>query len=265
MENLMTVKNLNYKNIIKNINLDIQKGTTIAISGSNKCGKTTLMKLLCGLIEDEESIIFEKIYLNSMPKTELYKKIGFYIPSMKLPFVFNSIEQELLFVLDNLGLPKDQRKERYKKIITLFKLRSHTMKDPADLYSFLKVKAELALAVIHKPEILFIDNICAELTREETKEILEILKVLQKEENLTIVMATDHLEEILDFEKLYILNQGEILLKGTPLEVLEEDSLLNKMGLTLPFMVDLSLKLKYYELIDHIETDMERLVNILWK
>lgn len=265
MENVVTVKNLNYKNIIKNISLDVPKGAMIAISGSNKCGKTTLIKLLCGILEDNENIIFEKVYLNSLSKTDIYKKIGFVIPSVKSPFLFNSVEQELLFVLDNLGLNEEQKKERYKTIVSLFKLRPHTMKDPNKLYLFLKIKLQLALAVIHKPKLLLIDDICTKLTKEEKKEILTILKKLNEEENLTIIMTTDNLEETLDYEKLYILNKGEVILSGEPLEVLKEDSLLNKIGLSLPFMVDLSLKLKYYDLVEHIETDMERLVNTLWK
>lgn len=265
MQELITIKNLTYKNILKNISLSIPARSMIAISGTNKCGKTTLMKLLSGILDGQEAIIFENGYLNSFTKTEVYQKIGFIIPSMDLSFLFPTVEQELLFVLNNLGMDQESQKNRYKAILSIFKLKNQTQKDPKHLDLFLKIKLSLALAVIHKPKIIFLDDICSMLTKKETTEILTILKKLNEEENLTIVMTTNNLEETLNFHELYILHNGEIVLEGSPLKVLQEDSTLNKMGLSLPFMVDLSLKLKYYDLIDYIELDMDRLVNALWK
>lgn len=265
MQELITIKNLTYKNILKNISINIPAQSMIAISGANKCGKTTLIKFLSGILDGKDAIILENAYLNSFTKTEIYQKIGFMIPSLELPFLFHTIEQELLFVLDNLGMDQESKKKRYKHILTVFKLKNQTQKDPHHIDLFLKIKLSLALSIIHKPKIVFLDDVCSMLTKEETKEILTILKKLNEEEKLTIVMTTNNLEETLNFQKLYILSDGEVVLKGPPLEVLQEDSTLNKMGLTLPFMVDLSLKLKYYDLIDHIELDMDRLVNTLWK
>lgn len=265
MKQLVEIRNLKYKNVLTDINLNIQTNTFTAISGCNKCGKTTLIKLLSGFLNDHETIMFNNVYLNSFNKTELYKQIGFVIPEIKYPFIFNTVEQELLFVLDNLGFEMEEKKLRYKKIVSLFKLKKYTQSNPNQLYLFLRIKVLLALAVIHHPIIVFLDDICSMLTKEETKEILTILKSLQQEENLTIVMTTDNLEEVLVADYLYLLDHGKIVMEGRPLEVLQEDSMINKMGLSLPFMVDLSVKLKYYGLLDNIELDMDRLVNTLWK
>ena len=103
------------------------------------------------------------------------------------------------------------------------------------------------------------------MTKEETKEIMDLLKYFKEEENMTIIMTTDNLEETLYSDYLYILNDGKILLQGKPLDVLKEDNTLNKLGLNIPFMIDLSVKLKDYDLIDSIELDMDKLVNKLWK
>ena len=81
----------------------------------------------------------------------------------------------------------------------------------------------------------------------------------------TIILSTNNLEDTINTDYLYILDKGKIVVEGAPLTVLKEDTLINRLGLTLPFMVDLSLKLKFYELIDDIELDMEALVNKLWK
>ena len=89
--------------------------------------------------------------------------------------------------------------------------------------------------------------------------------MLKTIKNLTIVYTTDNLEETVNSDYLYILSSGEIILEGAPLKVLEKDNILNKLGLDLPFMIDLSVKLKDYDLIDSIEQDMDRMVDILWK
>ena len=78
-------------------------------------------------------------------------------------------------------------------------------------------------------------------------------------------MSSNNLDLSTESSKLIILNKGEVVLDGDTLDVLKEDSLLNKVGLDLPFMIDLSIKLKYYDLLDDIEFDMDRMVDKLWK
>ena len=139
-----------------------------------------------------------------------------------------------------------------------------TKEDPAKLYLFAKIKLRLALAIIEHKEMILLDDISSGLTKKENQELFLLLKEI-KEAGITIVMTTSNLEETLFSDYLYILDEGSVVLEGKTIDVLQEDSKLNKLGLTLPFMVDLSLKLKYYELVDNIETDMDRLVDILWK
>ena len=78
-------------------------------------------------------------------------------------------------------------------------------------------------------------------------------------------MTVSNLEDSLFGDYLYIIKDSEVVLSGEPIKVLENDNIINKTGLELPFMIDLSVKLRDYELITNIETDMDRLVNILWK
>ena len=99
-------------------------------------------------------------------------------------------------------------------------------------------------------------------TKEKMKKALTDYK---SKYNLTIILMSTNLEDALDTDYLYILNKGNIVVEGLPNVVVKEDTLLNRLGISLPFMVDLSLKLEFYELIDHVEMDINRLVNDLWK
>ena len=79
------------------------------------------------------------------------------------------------------------------------------------------------------------------------------------------VVTTTNLEEIIDSDYTYVLNNGNIIMEGQPLSILREESILNRAGLELPFMIDLSLKLEFYELLNEEITDMDRMVDTLWK
>lgn len=264
-EKIIKIESLNYKDIFNNFNIFIEKSKFITISGTNKCGKTTLIKILSGEIKTENQVIFNDSYLNTYSISNLYQYIGVVIPKDNVPFIFNTLEQELMFILDKTSISNDLKTKRYKEIVKLFKLNKYLSSNPHELYSNLKIKVQLALATLLKPQILFLDDICSMMTKSETKEILDILKYLKEEEKMTIIMTTDDLNETINSDYLYIMSDGEIVLEGSPLSVLEKDNILNRLGLNLPFMVDLSVKLRDYELIDKIELDMDRMVETLWK
>ena len=99
----------------------------------------------------------------------------------------------------------------------------------------------------------------------ESTDILKELKEFQLENNMTIIMTTMNLEETLESDYLYIIADSKIILEGAPQQVLEHDNVLNKLGLELPFMMDLSVKLRDYDVLKEIELDMDRMVEKLWK
>lgn len=264
MKDIIKVENLNYKNIFKNFNLNIKDKLFISISGNNKCGKTTLIKILSGNIKTNNDINLYDKYLNDYSIIELYKKIGAVIPS-NIIFLLNTVKDELMHILDNIDMDKEEKKKKYKEIIKLLKLNKYQLENPNNLHDNLKIKVELAKVILTQPKIILLDDICYKMTKEETREILDILKDYQKKEHLTIIMTTSDLNETLHSDYLYILNDGNIVLEGKPVEVLKEDNTLNKLGLNLPFMIDLSVKLMDYDLINEIELDMDMLVNKLWK
>ena len=265
MSSIIEVDKLNYKNIFKNFSISIPENEFITISGTNKCGKTTLLKILSRDIKINNSIIYNKIYLESYTNNEIYNEIEAVIPSNEINFIFNTVEDELVFVLDNLGLSSEDKVKRLRKIVKVFKINKYMSCNPNNLHRNLRIKVEMALATIAKPKILLLDDVCSVMSKDETKEILDIIKYFKEEENMTIVMTTDNLSETIDSDYLYILRNGKIALEGKPKQILKEDNTINKIGLNLPFMVDLSVKLKDYDLIDDIGLDMDELVNKLWK
>ena len=96
------------------------------------------------------------------------------------------------------------------------------------------------------------------------KKIISYFRYLIRNYDVTILINSTRLEDILATDNLYILSDSEIILKGKPLEVLQNDNILNKAAIKVPFMIDLSVKLKDYNLIDEVELDMNRMIERLW-
>ena len=126
------------------------------------------------------------------------------------------------------------------------------------------VLANIAYALINKYNIIVIDNIISILEKKESIRILKILKKINKEKNITIINITSNVEETLYGDELLILNSNQIVLYDKTIEVLKEEKTLKNNNIELPFMVSLSNKLKYYDLLDTIILDIDKMVNKLW-
>ena len=264
MERLVEIKNLNYKDMFKNFNMSFSSSKIHAIAGTNNSGKTTLMKMLSNKIDTYKQIYFNNKEINTIDKTEFYSNVGIVLEYDE--FLFDKVEDELYFVLDNIKISREDKIRRYEEILDIFNIRSISKSDPNNLSEYNTKKLSLALATIARPSIILIDNILNNFNKVEYKEITSILEYLNKKERITIIYTTNDLNMTIKADCLYILDNYKCIISGNPFEVLEHhDSTLERLGFELPFMVDLSLKLKYYDMCDSIILDKGKLVEELWK
>ena len=191
------IKNLCYKTIFQDFNLTLKKGEFIAIAGTNNAGKTTLVKLIGGLISTESRIYYNHIPIEQINKNNLFSDIGLILVEEKINFLYSSIEEELFSILENLPIDQKEKSKRYRKIIELLKIENILTYNPNTLVAIDKVKFLLAVALISAPKVLLIDNICSITTKKETKELLKILNKLNQKEKITIMMTTSNLDEVL--------------------------------------------------------------------
>lgn len=266
---ILEIKNLNYsyknKKVIDNLTLSIEEGSFTTIIGSNKSGKTTLIKLICGLLDSKDSIIAGYAYVDNKRIHDNSKFFGVSFSYANNKFLFTDVYKEMAFPLENLNLPVE---EIEKRILTTAKDFSNTKmldKKIEDLTNSEKQELLIMISLLHGPKILLLDNSFSMMNKKTKEKVLKVLKKYIDEYKLTIILTTTNLEEILDSDYTYVLNKGNIIMEGNPLSILKEEKILNRVGLELPFMVDLSLKLEFYELIDEEIIDMDRLVNTLWK
>lgn len=262
-ENIVEIIGLTYKNIFNDFSLGIEENKFITIAGPNNCGKTTLLRMLDNQIEVNNTFTLYDMKLEDYKLTDLYQIIKVIIPG-EINYVTNTLEEELNYYLEQLNLSKEEKTSRYKKVIKELKLSKYQSSNLDELDIKETIKAQLALALIYNPNIIFIDDISVYFDKKELDAIIEILKQYQQDKT-TIVLITSSLEVALQSDYLYVINESKIMIEGNPIEIIEKDNIMNKAGLNLPFMIDLSVKLRDYELVDCIEQDKDRMVDLLWK
>lgn len=255
MKRMIMIHQFFYKDLWKDFNLYIDKNKFTTISGPNNCGKTTLMRILNRDIITDNMILIDEKDINDYSIGEFSSTVQGVFP-LEIIFQEKTVEEEI--ALYNIN------REEVGEIIKGLNISSTVKKQVKNLTVEEIVLVQIALALLKKPKIVLLDNIHPYL-KERTKEVLEFLKKYQEKYELTMVQTTIHLEDSLPTDALYIFENGMIALEGKPIEVLENDTRINKIGLELPFMMDLSVKLRDYDLIDTIELDKERLVDSLWQ
>ena len=263
MEVILNINNLKHSyndenEIFNNLCMYIEKNSITAISGPNNSGKTTLLKLLSiNKYNKRGTIILDAKDIVDYTKEEYDKQVQavFYNELFKEDKVIDElyIDQQVIdedktnFIIDNLNLNKILSKE----INTLNK---------QDKYKIL-----LSKAILNSTNIILLDSIDTYFNSKELNNIYTFLRKCIAKYNLTFIITINNLVNSLDVDNLYIINNGSTLLYGNPLEVLQKDNIINKAGLDIPFMIDLSVKLRDYNLLNKIELKKERLINELWK
>lgn len=267
--NIIDIKNLTFrykdKFIYDNFNLSIKFSSWVTIAGSNASGKTTLVKLLAGLNKSYSSITILNKTLNKKNIQKIRKDVGYVFDNPDNFFACETVEDELAFSLENMAISPSMINKKIDEISKILKLDKLLKKNPYDLSGGEKSKVALACALMLEPRILILDDALTMLDINEKEEILKVLKYYNKKKRVTIISFTHNLDDAIYSDRLIILNNGKIVIDGPLPSVFDEERVMRKIGLEVPFAIELSQKLKIYGLVDELELDLERLVSKLWK
>jgi len=259
------VDNLNYKDILKDISFKLKENSFNILIGPNSCGKTMLVKCLGGLLEYEGNIFLDNCVIPSKNRNLSIKKdIGIVLDC---DFIFDSnVLLNLLFPLLNLGYTEMAAKKRIYSVLDELELGYLLMKKVDQLNIQEKKLFCLLRAVIQDYKVLIVDDIFDELNNAVKKKIFEYFKKLK---NKTILFLTHNEEYILyansTIDSIIIMNDGKVMEQERLKEIIKNEKNFIKNKLILPFEIDLSHKLKTYNLLNDIVTDMDEMVNEIWQ
>lgn len=255
MENVLKVENLKHKSILNNITFSLSPKSFNILIGSNGSGKTTLVNCIRLILNYEGKIeVCDKDIL------ENYKEIGFFISDEI--FLEDIAFNELTSILVNLGYEEEKAKKKVYEVSKKIDASHILFKKTNALLNFEKTLINFIFSIIHNPKLLIIDNDLEDLNEKYKNKIFEYLK---KQKNMTILFITNNSEYFYLAENFLILNSGTITDILTYEEIIKEEKKLLKNGSNIPFAIDLSNKLMSYELLNSQETDLEKMVNQIWK
>ena len=235
---------------LKNLSLEIHKGEFVAIIGHNGSGKSTLAKLLSMIVAPTEG----KIFVDSKDITaedfseadmlELHKNVGMIFQNPDNQLVATIVEDDVAFGLENMGVPSAQIRQRVDEALSEVGMLEYAKHEPHRLSGGQKQRVAIAGVMAMRPECMIFDESTAMLDPLGRKEVLNAILKLNSEKNITVIMITHYMEEAAMADRIVVLNDGELLLDGTPSEVFDKEDVLVGCGLAIPQCTEIIHRLR---------------------
>lgn len=253
---------------LKDISLKVYRGDFLLVTGPSGCGKSTLCRLLNGLIphffsgELNGKIQVLDYDVKSTPTHILARHVGMVFQNPENQLFLSSVEKEIVFGLENLGLSKKEIKKRLEEVISLFGLDNIRDKPPYELSGGQQQKVAIAAIVAMEPEIMVLDEPTAHLDPLSSKELLSLVFKLNKELGVTVILVEHRLDMTINWiSRIIIMNEGKIILAGDPRSIFSSRHL-EELGVNAPKVIKVYNELKERGIIlNHVPLTPEELAN----
>lgn len=231
---------------LNHINLDIQKGDFIAILGQNGSGKSTLAKQMNVILEPEEG----SMWVDGMDTKEeknllrIRQTAGMVFQNPDNQIIAGIVEEDVGFGPENMGVPTSEiwtRVDQSLKAVEMEKYRHHS---PNKLSGGQKQRVAIAGVIAMHPKCIVLDEPTAMLDPEGRKDVIETAHELNQIEDVTIILITHYMDEVVGADKVFVMDKGEIVMTGTPREIFSQVETLKEHGLDVPQVTLLAHELK---------------------
>ncbi len=231
---------------VKNINIEIKKGEFLAILGHNGSGKSTLAKLMNGLITPTSGDVYV-MDMNTKEEDKIWnirEKAGMVFQNPDNQIVATIVEEDVAFGPENLGIPPKEIRERVDKALEIVEMTEYKKHAPHLLSGGQKQRVAIAGILAMKPDCIILDEPTAMLDPIGRIEVMNTIKKLNKEENKTIVLITHYMEEAVEADRIIVLENGNIVMEGTPKEIFSQVDRVKALGLDVPQVTELVYHLR---------------------
>ena len=214
--------------ILEDINLSIKSNEITVLAGPTGCGKSTLLRAIVGLIpnmyegEYTGDVIVDGIKIRDAEIKEIAKRVGFVFQNPENQIFMFSVERDIAFGLENLGLEQEIIKKRISKIMKTLNITHLAKKAPHELSDGQKQRTALAGVLAMEPKILILDEPTSLLDPKTATEFMELINKLCKEEGMSIIIVEHRLDLVLKYaDKLIVLSEGKVISDDTPENVFD--------------------------------------------
>ena len=235
---------------LEGLSLEITKGEFVAVLGHNGSGKSTLAKLLnMILIPTNGKIIIDGKDITSEALSDddilsLRRTVGMVFQNPDNQLVATIVEDDVAFGLENLGIPSEEIRRRVDEALSDFGMLEYAKHEPHRLSGGQKQRVAIAGVMAMRPECVIFDESTAMLDPLGRKEVLDSILKLNREKQVTVIMITHYMDEAALADRIVVLNDGKMLIDGTPSEVFEQEQMLLDAGLAIPQCTELVHRLR---------------------
>ena len=273
MKSVIDVKNLSFRYKesqeyydVKDITFHVKRGEWLSIVGHNGSGKSTTVRLIDGLLEAESGeIVIDGQRLTEEHVWNIRRQIGMVFQNPDNQFVGATVEDDVAFGLENQGLSRQEMKKRVEEALALVGMLEFKKREPARLSGGQKQRVAIAGVVALRPAILILDEATSMLDPEGRRELIDTVKGIRKDYDMTVISITHDLEEVAMSDRVLVMKKGSIESTSSPRELFSRNDL-DQIGLDDPFANQLkhSLSQNGYDLPENYLTESE-LEDKLWE
>lgn len=231
---------------VDNVNIDIKAGDFVAVLGHNGSGKSTFAKHLNALVMPTEGTV----YVDGMDTKDadntlkVRQTAGMVFQNPDNQIVGTLVDEEVGFGPENIGVPTEEiweRVEKSLKAVGMYKFRNAS---PNKLSGGQKQRVAIAGIVAMKPKCIVLDEPTAMLDPLGRKEVIHVLHELNKKEGVTIILITHYMEEVIDADHVFVMDNGKVVMEGTPRQIFSQVDKLKELRLDVPQVTELAYELK---------------------
>jgi len=245
--------------VLKDVNLEIEKGEWVSILGHNGSGKSTLSKLIIGLLKAEKGeIVVDGITLTEETVYDVRKKIGIVFQNPDNQFVGVTVEDDIAFGMENLCFDREEMQLKIEEYANKVNMSEYLKKEPHALSGGQKQRVAIAGILAMNTDIIIFDEATSMLDPKGRDSMMEYVKELQNE-GVTIITITHDMKEAVLSDKIVVLKEGEVLVCGETKDVMNNKELLNSSNLELLLPLKLLYKMEENNLVN------EKVKDILWQ
>ena len=235
------------KAILDQISFKIKRGSWTSLIGHSGSGKSTISKLINGLLLPDSAnnsrITVLGMTLNQKTVWDVREKVGIVFQNPDNQFVGATVGDDVAFGLENRAVPREQMVKIVRKVLADVGMLDYIDAEPANLSGGQKQRVAIAGILAVEPKIIILDESTSMLDPKGREQVLKIIKHLKKEKNLTVISITHDIDEANMADNVIVLNDGKILAQGTPTEIFSKTEMLQEIGLDIPFVQKLINKL----------------------
>ena len=225
---------------LRNVNLSVSRGEYLAVLGHNGSGKSTLAKLINMILTPTVGkIYFDGVDITDESFTEddvfdVRRRIGMVFQNPDNQLVATVVEEDVAFGPENLGLPREEIRRRVNSSLSLVGMSEYSKHAPHKLSGGQKQRVAIAGIIAMRPEVIIFDESTAMLDPRGRDEVVRVMEQLNREEGITVINITHYMDEAARADRVVVINDGAVLLDGTPREIFAKTELLHAVGLEAP-------------------------------